>query len=468
MTASPERYTLVADIGKTHAKLHLLNHALESVQSQQMANTPIHSGLYPHADVEGIWQWLLAGIKRMAVDHNIEAISVTTHGATAALINRHATDEDGLVLPVLDYEFLGVESCNPDYERVRPAFSETCSPSLPGGLNIGRQLYWQQQMFPDEFAQASDILMYPQYWAWRMTGECVSEVSSLGCHSDLWSPVTNDLSSLPGAMSWSHLFPVVVPAWTHLGNAQPSFCAATGLSEHCRVHVGVHDSNASFLRYRRIKGDKPFTVASTGTWTIVMASGVQLETLDASRDMLANVDVTGRPVACARFMGGREFEAVCQLSGAAVDEPFGPVELQQLLDKGVMVSPEFSGGSGPFGGRNGELRGSVPDGAGSALATLYCALLMDYQLDLLDSLGDLYIEGAFLKNPQLCAVLAQLRLDTAVWTSNDSTGTVQGCARLMCWDALDCQVDASLVCPSELKGLLNYKAQWRHWVGKGR
>ncbi|MEH6607274.1 MAG: FGGY family carbohydrate kinase [Pseudomonadales bacterium] len=467
MTVSSERYYLVADIGKTHIKLHLLNQQLESVQSQQMANTPIQSGLYPHADVERHWQWLLAGIKSMAAEFDIGAISVTTHGATAALINRHADDEEGLVLPILDYEFLGVEACNADYEQVRPAFDETCSPALPGGLNIGRQLFWQQQMFPNEFAKASDILMYPQYWAWRMTGECVSEVTSLGCHSDLWSPSTGGFSALPAAMGWSSLFPPVEPAWTHLGNAQPSFRAATGLSESCRVYVGVHDSNASFLRYRRLKGDKPFTVASTGTWTIVMAAGVPLGSLDASRDMLANVDVTGQPVACARFMGGREFESVCELSGAAVDEPFGDAELQQLLDKAVMVAPEFSGGSGPFGGRKGELVGSVPAGAGSALATLYCALVMDYQFDMLDSQGDLYIEGAFLKNPQLCAVLAQLRPDTSVWVSKDTTGTVQGCARLMCWDAFDGQVDVSPVRATALNGLSSYRALWRQLVAEG-
>lgn len=461
MTASPERYCLVVDIGKTHVKLHRLNQAFESVQSQKMANTPLQSGLYPHADVTRIWQWLVAGIKGMAAEFDIEAISVTTHGATAALINRHANDEEGLVLPILDYEFRGIEVCNADYEKVRPAFTETHSPALPGGLNIGRQLYWQQQMFPSDFASASDILMYPQYWVWRMTGKCVSEVTSLGCHSDLWSPSAGDFSSLPAAMAWSHLFPSVESAWTHLGNAQPSFCAATGLTKNCRIYAGIHDSNASFLRYRRTKGNQPFTVASTGTWTIVMAAGVPLDTLDSSRDMLANVDVTGQPVACARFMGGREFEAVCVLSGAALDEPFGHAELQHLLDQGVMVAPEFSGGSGPFGGRKGRLIGSVPAGSGSALATLYCALVMDYQLDLLDSQGELYIEGAFLKNPQFCAVLAQLRSDTSVWMSKDTTGTVQGCARLMCWDSFDCPMDASPVRATALNGLSSYRAQWR-------
>lgn len=463
MAASFERYCLVADIGKTHVKLHLLNSRLESVACQQMLNTPLSAGQYPCADVDGIWRWLLAGIKNMAAEYDIESVIVTSHGATAALIDRHA-DGDGLVLPILDYEFLAVEEISPEYNRLRPEFTETFSPALPGGLNMGRQLYWQQRMFPQEFAQATDILMYPQYWAWRMTGVRASEVSSLACHSDLWAPLAGGFSSLPNAMYWDKLFPEIKPAWARLGNAQASFCMATGLNEGCSIYTGVHDSNASFLRYRRSHGDRPFTVASTGTWTILMAAGVPLSTLDSRRDMLANVDVTGRPVACARFMGGREFAAVCALAGAAVDAPFGQAELQRLLDQEVMVMPEFSGGSGPFGGGAGEILGAVPAGAGSALASLYCALVMDYQLDLLCSQGDLYIEGAFLKNPMLCRVLAQLRSGATVWMSEDSTGTVRGCAQLTGWQQAAEQIDATLVSATSLQQLGSYRDRWRQLV----
>lgn len=461
MTLDPSRHSLVLDIGKTNVKLHLLNHHFESLDSQQMHNSPLLKGLYPHANVAGIWQWLITAIKTWSAEYSIVAISITTHGATAALIDRSA-DGDGLVLPVLDYEFSSVEECFADYERLRPEFTQTYSPALPGGLNLGRQLYWQQKMFPTEFATASDVLMYPQYWAWRMSGCCVSEVTSLGCHTDLWSPAANDYSSLPKAMGWCQLFPIKVPAWTQIGLAKPDFCAATGIDQGCAIYAGIHDSNASFLRYRRAKGAQPFTVISTGTWTIAMASGVPLNSLEASRDMLANVDVYGHPVACARFMGGREFEVVCRLAGGCVDDLFGEVELQCLLDERVMVLPEFSGGSGPFGGNDGCLSKSVPVGAASALASLYCALVMDYQLDLLASQGDVYIEGAFLKNPLLCAVLAQLRSNNRVWLSKDSTGTVQGAAQLMNWDGLEGKVDLSAAEMINLRGLDLYRNAWRN------
>ena len=76
----------------------------------------------------------------------------------------------------MDYEWNGLESVNVEYEGIRPSFEETFSPSLPAGLNFGKQLFWQQKNFPEEFKNANAILMYPQYWSWRLTGNLSSEI----------------------------------------------------------------------------------------------------------------------------------------------------------------------------------------------------------------------------------------------------------------------------------------------------
>ncbi len=453
-------YNLVLDVGKTHVKLHLLSSAMETVFSRETDNRVLDAPPYPHFDIERLWQWVLSGIREAIRDYPISAISITTHGAAAALINRRG-EGAGLVLPVLDYEYNGIESCNSEYDGLRPDFSETCSPNLPTGLNLGRQLYWQQQLFPEEFAQATDILMYPQYWAWRLTGQCRSEVTSLGCHTDLWSPATADYSSLVKSQGWRDLFPRLAAGWANLGSVTPEVRDLTGLSASCDVFVGVHDSNASFLRYRASYPDVPFTVISTGTWSILMASGTPLERLDASRDMLANVDVTGQPVACARFMGGREYAAVCERLGAAIDEQYGEAELQKLINAGTLVLPCFSGGGGPFPGLEGRIDGIVPAGCGAALASIYCALMLDYLLDLLDAQGDIFIEGAFLKNPGLCALLAQLRGKQQVLLSADDTGTVEGCASLVDWGREVRKPTLQKAGATRLENLENYRQQWR-------
>jgi len=458
------KYSLVLDIGKTHIKLHVLNDFFDSVFSKQMKNIVELGGQYPSINTDAIWQWLVDGIKEVSCQYQISAISITTHGATAALIDRNSSNADGLVLPILDYEYQGIEADIPEYNTLRPEYSETFSPDLPAGLNLGRQLYWLKKQFADAFNQATDILMYPQYWAWRLTGQRASEVTSLGCHTDLWSIKNDDYSSLIDNLACRGKFPVVVPAYHDLGQIAPALMKELGLPADCHVFTGIHDSNASFLRYKLAQQEAPFTVISTGTWTILMATQVSLANLDANKDMLANVDAMGQPVACARFMGGREFEAICEQAGSWLGEQFDEKDLQAVINSKVFALPDFSDGSGPFGGNKSGFVGNVNLVSGIALASLYCALMMDYQLDMLAAKGDIYIEGAFLKNPLLCSVLNQLRVGQVVSLSNDATGTVQGAAYLTVWGSADGGIDISPTDDISLKALTDYRDEWRKLI----
>ena len=458
-------HTLIIDIGKTHVKLVVLASTEESVFSTQMKNAPLLTGDYPCADTQRIWQWLFESIRSITPKFHIAKITITTHGATAALINSGSSITDGLVLPVLDYEFTKPYQDDLGYESIRPGFSDTFSPSLPAGLNLARQLYWLHKRYPEQFAQATDILMYPQYWAWRFTGQCVSEMTSLGCHTDLWSLKDNSYSTIVDDIGCRELFPEIRPAWDMVGLVKPDLVTALGLPHDCEFYSGLHDSNASFLRYRLLQNDAPFTVVSTGTWTILMSSQVELTNLDGDKDMLANIDVFGDPIACARFMGGREFETICEQAGSWLGEQFGEDEIQVVIDSGVYALPDFSDGSGPFGGCQSGFVGPVDKSSGISLATLYCALMIDYQLDKLGAQGDIYIEGAFLKNPLLCGLVNQLRAEQTVYLSGDNTGTVLGAAYLTKWENVSPNIELKPVIETHLSGLKQYKRVWRELVG---
>lgn len=448
---------LIIDIGKTHIKLYVLNADFEAVFSKEADNVVNTLGIYPMVDVDFLWQWITSGIKQAAAEFVISAITVTTHGATAALIDGQ---KENLVLPILDYEYTGIDELDDEYQIVKPDFNETYSPDLPAGLNLGKQIFWLQKKYPEAFAKTTDILMYPQYWAWRLTGQKVSEITSLGCHTDLWAMDVWEYSSLVRQKGWEKLFPTVVPAWQSIGHIMPNLAQELGLPEHCQIHAGIHDSNASFLRYRLSQGDKPFTVISTGTWTITMAANVPLNALMPDQDMLANIDATGKPIACGRFMGGREFDTICKLTGAQVTDVYNLADIKQIIEQEIYILPDFSGGSGPFGSREGKIIGDISAIKGVALASMYCALMIDYQLEQLAAQGDIFIEGVLLKNPQLCALLAQLRKTQKVNLSTDTTGTVQGAACLTNWHGTDCQVNTIKVEASELEGLAAYKQAW--------
>jgi len=453
---------LVLDIGKTNIKVQVLDNRLSPVFERGKANSVLSASPYPHFDVDAIWHWLLSVIRDAAKVHNIAAISVTTHGATAAVVDRNQPG-NGLVLPLLDYESELPESRSAQYQRVRPGFQETLSPNLPLGLNLGRQLFWLQGEFPNAFQKATNILLYPQYWVWRLTGVACSEVTSLGCHTDLWNPRKRDYSSLVGSMGWGSLFAPIKAADETAGTVRHSICEQTGLNPNCRVTVGIHDSNASYLRYINRDTDKNFAVISTGTWAITMASGVPLDRLDEQRDMLANVDYRGRPVACARFMAGRDYERICQQLGYTPDTPVTEKDIADIIKRGAYALPQFTPGSGPFPNREGLLSDGTDEINGAALATMYSALMLDVELDILKAEGDIFIEGAFLRNRLLCRLLASLRRDQTVYLSGDEAGTTKGGAVLAGFEEFMTE-SLELCQPLTVTDLYLYQENWTAYL----
>lgn len=451
---------LVLDIGKTNIKVHVLDEHLESVFERTKSNSVIDDNLYPHFDVDAIWGWFCTVTRQASTMFTISAISVTTHGATAAIIDRNGSGS-GLLIPVLDYEYDGPDEVTPQYSQLRPSFLETKSPDLSLGLNLGRQLYWLQHRFPEVFANATDIMLYPQYWVWRMTGERCAERTSLGCHTDLWSPERNDFSSLVDRMGWRKLFPEIKSANDLIGRITSDFSAQTGLPIDCKVAVGIHDSNASYLRYLVENDGKPFSVISTGTWAITMTNGSgETPELDESRDMLMNVDYRGEAVPCARFMAGREYEIICYRMGSYPGEPFDVEDIEAVIEDGVYALPQFCDASGPFAGVAGRIQGATNRVNGAALASLYCALMLDLELDLLNAKGKVFLEGAFLKNTFLCRTLSTLRNDSSVYLSSDSTGTVKGAASLALPDVKDEGLRSACE-PLAIKGMMAYREKWR-------
>jgi sugar (pentulose or hexulose) kinase len=444
---------IVLDIGKTNAKLTLVGADGRVLAEQRRPNLVLTDGPYPHHDTEGLWQWMLASCRPFAALADISAIVPVTHGATAALV-----DGGGLVLPVLDYEAAlpGV-----DY-AVRPSYDETCSPGLPAGLNLGRQLAWLQQRFPAEFARTRHILMYPQYWAWRLSGAAAGEATSLGCHTDLWNPHSQQYSSLVERMGWRRLMPPLAPAWASLGTLRAEVADATGLPRHCQVLSGIHDSNASLMRYlsqddSQGRGAGPRTVLSTGTWMIAAAFGVALDGLREDADMLANTNALGQPVACMRFMGGREF---AELAGTTV-QTCGIEDIERLVAQGTMALPCFAASGGPFASRSGSIEGPAPRDAREryALATLYCVLMTDYCLDALHAAGPLSVEGSFTANPWFGPLLASLRPQQPVSYSDDASGTTCGGWMLRYRDGTPPGAGTAIAAGA-VSGLAAYRRRW--------
>jgi sugar (pentulose or hexulose) kinase len=442
----------VLDIGKTNVKVATFDSDGAIVWERAIPNRVAPGPPYPHADVDTIWRFLLAALAEANKVQPLATIVATAHACTGAFVG-----DEQLLLPVMDYEFAGVEEIEPTYASMRPLFSESFSPKLPAGLNLARQIAWQQAKFPDACDRAQYYLTYPQYWAWRLCGIAASEVTYLGAHTDMWAPLEQRASRVVGALRLARLMAPMRKGYDLLGSLDGRIAAAAGLRAEVGVLCGVHDSNASLLPHLASR-KAPFTIVSTGTWVILMAVGLALDRLDPTDDTLANVDVEGRPVATARFMGGREYAAI---AGA----PACPdaASIARVIASRALALPCFAGQGGPFPRRKGEIVGETAAADLPALATLYVALMSDLMLTRLGvDTGDLIIEGSFAANPAYCALLAALRPSQPVFSGSDAAGTARGAALLAQWPMTSSRPSAlTYVKPAATdSALVAYRQAW--------
>lgn len=455
ITETTYRRIAVLDIGKTNAKVVVLDaQSGAEIAAVKTANTVLKTGPYPHYDIERLWDFVVGALKRFAQTPGFDAISITTHGASAVLLSA----DGSLALPVLDYEHVYPAEVQDAYDRLRPAFGETFSPRLTGGLNVGAQLHYQKNRFPDQFSEVRAILTYPQYWAFRLTGVAANEATSLGCHTDLWNPTTGDYSSLVDALGIRALMAPIRSAFDALGPVLPRVAGEIGLDAPVPVYCGIHDSNASLLPHL-VENEAPFAVVSTGTWVISFAVGGDLEHLDPTRDALANVDAYGRAIPSSRFMGGREFELLAAEIGHASPEAV-EAALETVISRGLMLLPNVAEGSGPFPGKTKRWIGDASASQVERLAavSLYLALMTEACLSLIGTKGPIFVEGPFALNRAYLAALSSLT-GSDVIALPGSTGTSQGAALLT--GIRPAAMAENPPIRADLHGLRDYRQTWR-------
>ncbi len=314
------------------------------------------------------------------------------------------------------------------------------------------------------------ILPWPQYWAWRLSGVIASEVSSLGCHTDLWRPYEAGPSALSRGRGWADRLGPLRRAGDVLGPITPEWARRTGLPAECAVHCGLHDSNAAFLaaRAHRETSAADATVLSTGTWFVAMrALGPDVAvpaftSAHEGRDCLVNVDVEGRLAPSARFMGGREAELIAAADIAAIPDDPGSVagRVSDLVAAGVSILPSFAPGVGPFPRHRG--RWVNPPGSATerrAVLGLYLALMVDRMLELVGSRECLLVEGPFAQDEVLVRALATLRRDLTVHVSNAPDQVAHG-ALCLIWPELEAPAPLRRIAPLDIT-LDDYRERWQ-------
>lgn len=462
---------IVIDLGKTLSKVSLWSADGRMLDRQiRPTESPVIDGIR-RLDADGIAAWLVEALKAYG-GRDIGTIIPVGHGAGAAALRNGS-----LAFLPIDYEQSLPADVVAGYRGERDPFANTGSPFLPDGLNLGAQLYWLDRLYPDEMRSAT-LVPWAQYWAWFLSGTAVSEVSSLGCHTDLWDPSKGDFSPMARRERWADRFAPLARAADVVGTLRPELSAATGLPSDVRILAGLHDSNAALLAARSFPAiaDNESTILSTGTWFVAMrlaASAVPASALPEDRDTLVNVDVYGTPVPSARFMGGREIESVIEFDTRRVDiKPDQPLLLASvpgLLERGTMLMPTLARGFGPFGDRMSRWVDPPEQWAGTwfarrAAVCLYAALVADTSLDLIGSKERLLIEGRFAEAEVFVRALAALRPDTEVYVANAHNDVSFGALRLV---NPSLEAEGSLRRIEPLEGdIAGYRSKWHRQLAE--
>lgn len=292
----------IFDIGKTNKKIFLFNENYEIVleKSIQFPEIQDEDG-FPCEDVNLLKQWVLSSFEEISrlEEYNIKALNFSTYGASFV----HVNEAGETIAPLYSY-------LKPYPEYLRNQFydtyggeeyfaQKTASPIL-GSLNSGMVLYRLKYENPFLFAQIKHSLHLPQYVYLLFTGNFYSDITSIGCHTNLWDFEKNQYHEW---VEKEGILEKLAPI------SSKSLFFGYSENKSFKIGTGLHDSSAALIPYLATFKE-PFVLISTGTWCISLNpfNHTPLTAHELARDCLAYIQYTGKPVKASRLFAGNEHE----------------------------------------------------------------------------------------------------------------------------------------------------------------
>ena len=293
----------VFDIGKTNKKLLLFDERVQIVleYSAQLAETADEDG-FPCEDLESLKHFIFDSLRKIFSNpaFEIKAINFSSYGASLVYL-----DENGQSLTPL-YNYLKpypeelLEQFYSKYGGKEEFAKQTASPVL-GSLNSGMQLYRIKYERPELLQKIKNVLHLPQYLSYLITGKIYSDITSIGCHTNLWDFRKNTYHHWLEEEGLLEKLAPLVPSDTII--------KANFQGHHFDAGIGLHDSSAALIPYL-VNFRESFILISTGTWCISLnpfnSSPLSKEELEA--DCLCYLHYQGKPVKASRLFAGHEHE----------------------------------------------------------------------------------------------------------------------------------------------------------------
>ena len=293
----------VIDVGKTNKKIFLFDQDYNIVyeRSARFLETTDEDG-DPCENLEALRLSVFDSLRSLfnKKDFEVKAINFSAYGASFVNI-----DEDGNpVTPLYNYLKAFPEELKKQFYSTyggEEAFSlRTASPVL-GSLNSGMQLYRLKYEKPEVFEQIKYSLHLPQYLSYLVSYKPCSDITSIGCHTNLWDFQKNDYHQ------WVYAEGIdkkLAPVCSYDETTKAIFPGNNYL-----VGIGLHDSSAALIPYM-VNFQEPFVLLSTGTWCISLNpfNNSPLTNEELKQDCLCYLHYQGKPVKASRLFAGPAYE----------------------------------------------------------------------------------------------------------------------------------------------------------------
>jgi sugar (pentulose or hexulose) kinase len=425
----------IFDVGKTNKKLFLLDEDYTIVyeKSARFIETLDEDG-DACENLESLQSSIFDSLQEIFrfKQFEIKAINFSSYGASLVYV-----DEQGQPLAPL-YNYLKAypqevsQQFYSNYGSPEKIAAETASPVL-GNLNSGMQLYRIKYQKPELFNQVKYALHLPQYLSSLVSGAAYSDITSIGCHTQLWDFTQQDYHSW---VKEEHLRKKLAPIF-------PSNQALAMILEgkSCAVGIGLHDSSAALIPYL-ISFTEPFILLSTGTWCISLNPFDEqpLTAEELNSDCLSYLQYQGKPVKASRVFSGNEHEQEVKRIGkwfkqSAVRYRTMPYQAEVITKlKAEQTAPtavKDSSGLINSGFAKRDLSVFATDTEAYHQLVLDLVMLQYTSTQLvLDGTGvkDIYVDGGFGKNEIFMNLLADQFPGIRVWAASVAQATAVGTA----------------------------------------
>lgn len=409
---------VVFDVGKTNKKLFLFDEQYRIVFERTARFTET-------ADEDGdacenleslrlsVFDSLMEVFKRKDIE--VKAINFSTYGASLVYIDAEGHPLTPLYNYLKPYPAKLQEQFYNTYGGEAQFSAEAASPVL-GSLNSGMQLYRLKHERPEVFRSLHYALHLPQYMSYLLTGVACSDITSIGCHTNLWNFRKNTYHRWLEAEGLLEKLPPLMPST----GVQPA--AFPGSNYH--VGTGLHDSSAALIPYL-VNFHEPFVLISTGTWSISMHpfNNSPLTQEELEQDCLCYMTFQGKPVKASRLFAGYEHEQQVK----RISEHFHLPALHYRglpYDANIPLLP-----AGNFAER--DLNSFSSDVQAYHQLIYDIAVQQHYATGLVlkgAPVKRIFVDGGFGKNPIFMHMLAMLFPEIEVYAASMAQATAMGAA----------------------------------------